>query len=148
MSDELLDAIDDEADFLVQLGEEDFAAQLIEHVSVRPKGREVQTQAFRHARVVARTAQTLDRLLRHHGPIVQQAPDESRNAYTARSTQVRKRCEFELRLAKLIVAGEQARAGRLPEPDPVRKAHLALAAQHPEEFIALKRRMRAGDNGQ
>jgi len=127
----------EELDFLTNATEDEFARELTEYVMAR---RPEQAVAFRSPALVRRTAKTADRLLKHHGPLVRQTKVESGNAYQKRAERTRHAMALELRLAQTIIAGDDARNGRISRtPNPSNRARLRLAEEYPVRYLALKR---------
>lgn len=122
---------------MAELPDAHFAAALVAYVVDRDP---LQVIAFRHPQVVRRTAATADRLLRDHGPLVRVREGESRTAFERRAKKTRAAMQLELRLAQLIVQGDDARTDRVPyDPSPTARASRRLVAEHPERFLELKR---------
>lgn len=90
--------------------------------------------AFRsYAATRALIDQTNAHLLRRTG--------ESDKAWASRAIDFRTRVGVERRLLEVIVAGERARRGiTAAPPNPTSRALRELSKNHPEEFVALKRK--------
>lgn len=106
--------INDEITDLLELGDEDFAAGLLNYVQHREPLHDV---AFRSPRVVRRTAQAAGRLLQHRSLTLQPDENEAGADFRRRVKALRSAVSEELRLAQLIIQGDDARAGRVPMAD-------------------------------
>ncbi|MFI6686590.1 hypothetical protein [Streptomyces sp. NPDC050485] len=143
------DLADDEAEYLAQLADEDFASEWSTFVqeaagSTRAGHNYVQGLAFRSPEVALRTKTLTEQMMRTPEGYLPAEAGETRKAHDARVAQLRSRLEAELRFLQYTLNYSEARWGRMPSaPNHRLQAMRLLAEKHPEDFSQLLNAVRA-----
>ncbi|MFD7334944.1 hypothetical protein ACFV98_02925 [Streptomyces violascens] len=133
----------DEAEYLAQLADEDFAAEWSAFVqqaagSTRSGHNYVQGLAFRSLEVAPRTEALAVQMMRTPEDYLSSVAGERPKAHDARVAQLRSRLEAELRFLQYALNYSVARWGRMPSaPNHRLQAMRLLAEKHPEDFSEL-----------
>ncbi|MFE1289612.1 hypothetical protein [Streptomyces sp. NPDC058751] len=143
--------VDDEIDYLAQLGDEDFASEFAALVQDLPAdqrkvSRMVTGLAFRSDELSRRTMKAAKTLHREAEKHLVPVENESRRAHDARLAEFCTAMEREQALLQFVMDAYQARRGRFPtRRNPRRRAADELARRHPEEFLEIVREEQAKD---